>query len=462
MDADRRRRLERYSGLAKTLALAAGLCLASLGLFGAAEPNAPARVVLHVALEGQPVDALIQAFRAEGQLAAVEYTDVLTPGEARLELVPGAYTLSIEHGAGFLSEPEQLELTLEAGTARELSVELKRQFDPRAEGYYSVDTHAHSEAGNPAMKRDFGIPNEAATPTDRLVGVQLAEGLDVVFLSDHNSVDGHALFAEIAQARGVPFLLSEEITTLKWGHFNPYTLEPGALVAYSPTKTPSEYFAEARANGAAIIQINHPLEPGLGYFFARSKPEFDDSFDVVEVFNGPYTEDDRYAVEQLFRYWNEGKRYVAVGVSDDHDWKEMSVRYGMVRTYVHLGATPLSGQRDVERFLEALKAGHAFATYGPLVFVEANDGAIPGDTLPLKPNEAVQLRIKIQSVQPLDEVRAEIVKDGRRVATFELSGHEHLLEFEDQPMQNAWYAVRLRSSQQDLALTNPIWIEVQP
>jgi hypothetical protein len=292
--------------------------------------------------------------------------------------------------------------------------------------------------------------------------VQLAEGLDIVFLSDHNSVDGHALFAEVAQARGVPFLLSEEITTLKWGHFNPYALEPGALIAYSPTKPPSEYFAEARASGAAIVQINHPLEPGLGYFFARNKPEFDSSFDVVEVFNGPYTEDDRYTVEQLFRYWNEGQRYVAVGVSDDHDWKAMSVRYGMARTYVRLGATPLSDQRDMERFLEALKAGHAFATYGPLVFVEANGGAIPGDTLQLKPNEALQLRVKIQSVQPLDGVWAEIVKNGRRVATFELGGREHVIEFEDQPAQNAWYAVRLRSSQQALALTNPIWIEVQP
>jgi hypothetical protein len=411
---------------------------------------------LHITLDGQPVDALIQALGAEGQLAAVEYTDALTPGEARLELVPGAYTLSIEYGTGFLSEPGRLELTLEAGMARELSVELEQRFDPRAEGYYSVDSHAHSEAGNPAMERDFGIPNEAVTPIDRLVGVQLAEGLDVVFLSDHNSTDGHALFAEVAQARGVPFLLSEEVTTLKWGHFNPYALEPGALVAYSPMKTPSEYFAEARASGAAIVQINHPLEPGLGYFFARNRPEFDGSFDVVEAFNGPYTDDDRYTVEQLFRYWNEGKRYVAVGVSDDHDWKEMSVRYGMARTYVHI-----AGELTAESFINALKAGHAFATYGPLVFVEANGGAIPGDTLQLKTNEAFQLRVKIQSVQPLDGVRAEIVKDGRRVAAFELSGHEHLLEFEDQPTQNAWYAVRLRSSQQDLALTNPIWIEVQ-
>ncbi len=468
MEADRDgRRLGTLARRAGLSVLALGLGLFVSGVVGSdagAGATAPARVVVLVSLDGEPADALVQALDAQGVPVRVAYTPALEPGRVELELPPGRYTLSVERGVGFLGEPVRLELTLAAGEVRELDVQLSQRFDPRTRGYYSVDPHAHSEAGNRCLQRDFGLDyREAETPPDALVGVQLAEGLDVVFLSDHNCVDGHAPFAGTARARGVPFVLSEEVTTLKWGHFNPYSLEEGALVRYDPTRAPADYFEEARANGATIVQVNHPLWSGGGYFFTQNRPEFDGSFDVLEVFNGPYTEDDRYTIERLFRLWNEGKRYVAVGVSDDHDWLDLSVRYGTPRTYVRLDSTaPLRGQGDARALLEALKAGRAFATYGPLVFVETAEGALPGDALEREPGEPLKLLISVQSVRPLDGARLEIIKNGRKAAMFELSGHEQLLEFEDRPTRSAWYAARLRTPAQDLALTNPIWVEIQP
>ena len=410
-------------------------------------------VVLRVTQGGEPADALVEIFRGE-ELVGVEYTDVHTPGEAAFALPPGEYSLSVSQGAGFTMEPLRLDLVVDPEASPELSVELEKRFDPRREGYYGVDLHAHSEASAAAMERDFGIRDHGVTPVDQLVAVQRAADLDVAFISDHNSVDGHLLFAQTAEERGMPFLLSEEVTTLKWGHFNPYSLEPGALVEYTPTKLPQEYFAEARAAGAVLLQVNHPLDPGVGYFFARNDPAFDPSFDVVEAMNGPFDDGDFYTIERLFRLWSEGKRYVAVAVSDDHDWKDMGTRYGTPRTYVHV-----EGELTAERFLESLKAGHAFATYGPLVYVTANGSAIPGDAL--SPEGDVRLQITIESVLPLDGLKAEIVRSGRRVASFELSGHEQRISWEDPdaPREGDWYLVRLLDAERRYrALTNPIWI----
>jgi hypothetical protein len=440
--------------LSRITAPALGLLLV-LGLVGAPEPSVP--VTVDVRVDGVPADVLLVITQGE-DLIAVEYTDVHTPGRAGFSLAPGGYTLSVEHGAGFTSEPEIIELSVEPDAPAALTVEIARRFDPRAEGYYSADLHTHTAASAAAMERDFGITNHGVTPVDQAVGVQRAADLDVMFISDHNSVDGHELFAQTAEERGVPYILSEEITTLQWGHFNPYMLDPGALIPYSPEKIPDEYFAEARAAGAAVIQINHPLEPGLGYFFSRTAPEFNPSFDVVEAMNGPFDDGDFYAIEQLFRYWNEGKRYTAVGVSDDHDWKALEVRYGSARTYVHL-----SGELTAVTFLESLMAGHAFATYGPLVYLTANGSAIPGDTLTLSSGDVVTLEARIQSVEPLDSLRAEVVRSGVRVAAFDLSGNEQTISFEDAPEGDGWYVVRLMDSQRAyLALTNPIWVEINP
>jgi len=446
-------RRSRRRTLKWSTALALGLLLC-LGPVGTPEPSVP--VAMDVLVDGAPADALL-VITQNGEPVDVEYTDVHTPGRAEFSLSPGEYTLSVEHGAGFTAEPEIIELSVEPDAPVELTVEISRRFDPQAEGYYSADLHAHTAASAAAMERDFGIVNHGVTPVDQAVGVQRAADLDVVFISDHNSVDGHELFARTAEERGVPYILSEEITTLKWGHFNPYLLEPGALIPYGPEKVPSEYFAEARAAGAAAIQIDHPLEPGLGYFFARDTPEFIPSFDIVEAMNGPFDDGDFYTIEQLFQYWNEGKRYTAVGVSDDHDWKALSVRYGTARTYAYV-----SGELTAAKFMESLMAGHAFATYGPLVYLTANGSAIPGDTLALSSGDVVTLEARIKSVEPLDGLRAEVVRSGGRVAAFDLSGNEQTISFEDAPEGDGWYVMRLMDPQRAyLALTNPIWVEVE-
>ncbi len=424
------------------------LCL-SMALY--ASSQSLGRIEITVTWNGQPTDAWVRVLRADKVIDAF-YTDVHAPGRISLNLSSGAYVLSIEHGAGFTSLPEIRPVQVEAEKTIALGVAIQRTVNPRFWNYYSADLHVHTLASAAAHKRIFNIDNHGVTPVDQTVGVLLGADLDVVFISDHNSTDGHELFAKTAQQRGVPFILSEEITTISWGHWNPMPLPLNGLVEYTiPDREPNYYFGESRKKGATIIQANHPLSPNFGYFYTRERSGFDESFDTVEVFNGPFNPSDERAIQALFEYWSAGKRYVAVGVSDDHDWKELHTWYGSARTYVYV-----ESELTAERWLASLKAGHAFVTHGPMIRFIANEKAIPGTTLELKAGESVRFRADLQSVTPLK--RAVLIKDGEVLRTFDLEGMETTIEFTDTPEVKTWYVLRVYAEDGDQALTNPIWV----
>lgn len=408
------------------------------------------RVSIRATLDGQPADALVMARDRFGKLY-VAYTDLQEIGAARLELPRETYTLSVDRGAGFTGPPYVHQITVEPGKTVELSVALRRAFSPqRTWSYYAVDPHAHSIASA-----------DGHTPVDQLVLVQLAADLDLVFISDHETIAGHAVFAETAKKRGVPAILSEEITTPQ-GHWNAYPLK--CAVTYALGKQPQDYFAGARACGAQVIQANHPGGPA-DYFALLGTEFFDYSFDAVEIFNGEWDTGDARAIEQLFKFWNEGRRYVAVGASDDHDWLDFrpgQERYGRPRTYVRV-----EGELTAEKFIAALKAGRAFTTYGPLVNFTAQEGKIfPGDTVTLQRGQEIALQAEIFVIpRHAEEARvlqlAQIIKNGKVLREFKLSEDRAVITLADRPPEKSWYVVRVVADDGDQAYTNPIWVELR-
>lgn len=408
-----------------------------------AQPRREIRI--DITLDGKPTDAQVKAYR-DGQLAKIAYTDVHRPGYARFQLQPGRYSLQIDHGGGFTAEATEVEVAVDRGDEPvALEIDLDQVYEPNQWGYFSADTHAHT-----------AISPDGLTPVDQAVGVQLAADLDLVFVSDHNDVSGHARFAETARNRGVPFILSEEVTTdfstVNMGHFNVYSLEPGALVDWRVP--PKEIFRAAREKGAEVVQVNHPKSSPFNYFNLLDDPRFDPNFDAAEIYNGEFSTDDEQTVQQMFAFWNEGKRYVAVGVSDDHLWKTLRGEYGRPRTYVSV-----EGELTAENWIDALLEGHAFATYGPLIRLRANDRGRPGDSLTLAREEPLALEADILSVTALE--RVEVLRNGEVVHTMPLQGQEGTLSFRDLPEMDSWYAARVFAADGDRALTNPVWITVE-
>lgn len=404
-------------------------------------PPAPGHVTFMVRVDGRPAPVRLVLSPQDGGAACPEV--IYTPdGSLDLDLPPGRYLVQADHG-GFTSPPVLQPMRIDPGRSQTVSLELHRVFDPRSRGYYAADLHNHTL-----------MSGDGVTPIAESVLAQTAAGLDLVVVTDHNTSAAHAAFRAEAERQGVPYLLSEEVTTSDWGHFNVFPLPVGLAVLPEPGKTPRDYFAEARAKGAWFIQINHPFwGEGAGYFQRSDDPEFDGGFDAVEVFNGfnGRADHDKQAMQALFELWNAGMRYVATGGSDDHDTSELVSRLGRPRTYVYL-----SGEFNSEVWLAALRAQHAFVTTGPLVYLRAQGAAMPGDDVRLKPGEPFRLELEIESLEELS--RLWIYCNGEVVHEEPLSGQRVRIVWKDEAPQAGWYAVYVEAAPDHRALTNPVWV----
>ncbi len=450
-------------------------------------PPPPARLVVQAVQDGEPVVARVVVWPVTAPPACPEvaYTDgSLTPppppgllpagtsaspmayagradgdrGTAELFLEPGRARIAVDLGGGITGEVWEREIALEPARTYRLSVEPPRTYNPRLRRYFGADLHLHSRASG-----------DAVTPLARLISAQQAADLDLVVLSDHNTAVGHLPFAEIAARRGIPYLLSEEITTASWGHFNPFPLRPGEAIPVSAGKRPRDYFQEARSRGAVLIQVNHPLwGGGQGYLHLRDDPAFDGNFQLVEVLNGflgkRVGETDRRAVEAVFALWSQGRRVVATAGSDDHNADKLVSQVGTPRTYVALEleeGEPLTA----ERWLDALAQGQAFVTTGPLVYLEVvravadRPEAGPGRRLRLDAAEELRFRIALESVQELRSL--SLWYNGRVLRTYPLQGRTAQLTWVGRA-RPGWYAVTVEAEGGGFALTNPVWVESRP
>ena len=207
---------------------------------------------------------------------------------------------------------------------------LTRLFDPPASGWYAADLHHHADQA------------EGVTPPEYLARSQLAAGLDLLFVSDHDSTANHAPLQKIADARGVPFIPSLELSP-SWGHFNAWPLRPGQKLAIdTATATIDEVLGEARRQGAIVVQSNHPFIP-YGYLASLGAGlvpgGFNPAFDLAEINSDvPY---DTAVLGAIWLLWNEGHRYYLSGGTDVHDvWNHES---GRIRTFGHVDGSAHAG-----------------------------------------------------------------------------------------------------------------------
>ena len=132
------------------------------------------------ARSGQPLDARISI--AEGQKPLVEFlgrktffTELNRKGRVDVAIAPGDYVFSVSSGGGFLAQRPSLALNVAPGQSKKANVPVTRLFDPPARQWYSADLHHHADQA------------EAVTPPPDLARSQLAAGLDLLFVSDHDS-----------------------------------------------------------------------------------------------------------------------------------------------------------------------------------------------------------------------------------------------------------------------------------
>ena len=388
---------------------------------------------------GAALDARIEI--TEGQAPLVEFlgrrtffTALDEVGAAELTLAPGDYVFSVAHGGGFLGTAEEVEVTVEPGDEQSLDVALELLARPNETGWHASDMHHHADQ------------LEGTTPPADLVRAELAAGLDLIFVSDHDSLVNLPELQKIADARGVPFIPSVELSS-SWGHFNAYPLTVGeTLQIDTATATVQEIFAEARRLGADAIQSNHPFIP-YGYLSSLEADKvpggFDAGFDLLEL---NVQDNDAKVFARAGELWSAGYRFYLSGGSDAHDvWNDDS---GAARAYVHV-----PGELSAEAFVSGLKAGRAYVTRGPLIAPEV----MFGETLKIAPGESREIGFDLTAAHGLKA--AVLVGPDGPVETVAFDGETNGAASSALPQEAGWVALQVEDGEGKMAFSNPIWIE---
>ena len=200
-----------------------------------------------------------------------------------MPIAPGKLPLlSLRRCAGVLARDAQVQVTVRPGTSARCEVGITPLFDPpRAAGTRRICTTTQIRPKPSRRRRIWRAPSwqpastfcSSATTTPPPITQRLLK---------------------IAQARGVPFVAGMELSP-SWGHFNAYPLKPGMQLAIdTSTASIGQVLAEARREGASVVQVNHPFIP-YGYFASVASGVapggFDGGFDLVEI-NSTVPKDD--------------------------------------------------------------------------------------------------------------------------------------------------------------------------
>jgi hypothetical protein len=210
-----------------------------------------------------------------------------------------------------------------------------------------------------------------------------AAGLDFIALTDHNTSSQNLAYPRESRLVCIPGM---ELTTYR-GHCNMLGLTGPVRDFRVRTKADlHERLREARQTGASI-SINHPFKdcdtPGCRWEWG-----WDVDYDWVEVWNGPWVQCNKEALDWWQGQLVGGRRLVAVGGSDTHR-PNQPTRHGTPTCWVW------SRSRSVEAILEAVHAGHLFITYspeGPAVELRCG-GYMMGDEIAAPPVEELQVAV---------------------------------------------------------------------
>ncbi len=356
----------------------------------------PARLRVKATRDGEPLPVRV-TLRAvppspqgsEDKLLRRTFADVT--GSA-VHLVP-AGTYEVWLNAGPLSAMLHKQVTLTAGEETLVAGELPQVVDPG--GWIGADTHVHSEPSS-----------DSVVPVPRRLAGALCEGLQYVVHTDHDTQTDPTRWAAPSGAlqpgpgscvrideRRLVVRTGAEVSTLKTGHFNVWPAKPGPEGAVAWFELGPEALLDAvgqaatPAGDARVVQCNHPRFESFSFFKAIA---FDAAHtpvkllrcDLMELINGIGHKETGQVLTDWLGLLARGVSISAVGTSDCHGISDF---VGNPRTWVRV-AQPLDALCNQPGAIDdALRAGHAVASAGPLLTLKVTRGqtqAQVGELLP--------------------------------------------------------------------------------
>ena len=253
-----------------------------------------------------------------------------------------------------------------------------------------------------------------------------------------------------AADEAIVLLRAEEITTYR-GHSNAWGLDSWVDFR-NRTGTEMRRSFDAVHRQGGVVSVNHPIG-------ATSPWELGDetaaAADTIEVWNGPWSADERAAIDWWAGLVAGGARLTAVGGSDCHSFRRRKGQsLGGPTTWVHVAT------RDRDGIVDAIRAGRVVITGRPetprpdIRSRCGDDVAGIGDTLAVPGGAAISVDVGIDgdsagmTVRLLSDRGPEATGPATAAITFQLeSAGRHF--------------VRLELERPDgslAALTNPIFL----
>ena len=210
----------------------------------------------------------------------------------------------------------------------------------KAGGWYRGELHSHT------------YHSDGDSPAIDVVRKAEALGLDFLAITDHNSICHQVELNRI----DTPLILipGYEVTTFH-GHWNIWGDQGWIDFRILTAEQMSQAIQEAVRRGF-LVSCNHPRQYGPPWAFGEVE-----GFHCVEVWNGPWP----LLNEECLAFWEaklrNGKRFSAVGGSDNHFLKrEHHASLAVPTTYIYCEGDP-----SAAALLDGLRAGHAFVTESP-------------------------------------------------------------------------------------------------
>ncbi len=318
-----------------------------------------------------------------------------------IDLPPGQYRVLTARGLEF--DVKEYLLTVVAGKTSQLPIVSPKRIWYGGD-WHSADLHVHS-----------GASFDSILPFDERLRSFVAQGAEVLVASEHNRlIDQRSRVAALGLEGKVQVVTGSELTGMSRtakalttvGHSNafPLTAKPMEFAGGSPQvedRALREVIAGVREQSPnAIFQLNHPraanpidadlaffdhLSVGKRYDPMQSLESFnnksllapdpvsgfrDIDFDVIEVLNGAEFAVYSQIRDDWFSLLNQGARRAATGNSDSHGLRSV---VAAPRNYVYVPNSNKQLPLDEGAFVDAVRAGHSFATTGPLLAVTLRD-----------------------------------------------------------------------------------------
>lgn len=422
--------------------------------------------------EGTPNPKLGPIFSASGAVNAV----LSATGNGGFVLPTGKYRLFACHGIEYDVDHFDVEVTPHAHFSHTFA--LHHVLDTR--GYLSGDFHQHASNSY----------DSAVSLTDRATS-NLAEGVEILVGTDHDFVtDYRPILAALHSEGRLVTLGGDEATTHTIGHFMGFPMawrtdlpRNGAPDTWG--KTAGQIFADLREDPLdKVVQVNHPRAGVTGFFdllhltFDKgvpvADPNFDDSFDAIEAFNGKRIEEAEKTIEDWMAFAARGKRYTLTGNSDTHALVFQEAGYP--RNFVRM-ADDLT-HFDVSSFTKAVKRQHAvIVSNGPFaeIFV-GDDKAQAGDSTTVR-GDSVAVRYRVQAAPWVDVTRFELWSNGKKVFETKVEASTEVMRLQGTfslPVKKAGYVFAVVHGEKALepvlptknnkptkpfGFTNPVYLE---